>query len=93
MEKAAAQARLEARVTQEFYDLVKRAASLSHQSITDFTVAAVQQAAMSTIERVEQVRLCMADQERFAQALLAPPEPAPALARAFKRRKQMLEDA
>ncbi|WP_414040011.1 DUF1778 domain-containing protein [Acidithiobacillus sp. M4-SHS-6] len=32
------------------------------------------------------IRLSLADQECFAQALLSPPQPAPALERAFARR-------
>ncbi|MBR4877014.1 MAG: DUF1778 domain-containing protein, partial [Rhodocyclaceae bacterium] len=35
-------------------------------------------------------RLSLADQECFAQALLAPPEASPALKRAFARRRQIL---
>jgi uncharacterized protein (DUF1778 family) len=56
-------------------------------------VAAVQDAAQRAIEQAEVVRLSLADQECFAQALLAPPEPAPALKRAFERRRRLLRDA
>ncbi len=58
--------------------------------MTDFVVAAVQDAAQLAIERSEVVRLSLSDQQSFAQALLAPPEPAPALKRAFARRKKLL---
>ena len=37
------------------------------------------------------VRLSLADQECFAQALLSPPQPAPALDRAFERRRKLLQ--
>jgi uncharacterized protein (DUF1778 family) len=39
------------------------------------------------------VRLSLADQECFAQALLSPPEPAPALKCAFERRRKLLRSA
>ena len=38
----------------------------------------------------EDIRLSLADQECFAQALLSPPQPAPALERAFARRRKLL---
>jgi len=37
------------------------------------------------------IRLSIEDQRQIAQALLNPPEPKPALKRAFKRRRQLLE--
>lgn len=53
-------------------------------------VVAVQEAAQRAIERAEVVRLSLADQECFAQALLSPPQPALALERAFARRSKLL---
>ena len=53
-------------------------------------VAAVQDAAQHAIEQAEVIRLSLADQECFAQALLSPPLPAPALERAFARRSKLL---
>jgi len=50
----------------------------------------VQDAAQRAIEQAEVLRLSAADQERFAQALLAPPPAAPALERAFGRRRAMV---
>ena len=41
-------------------------------------------------EHTEVIRLSLADQECFAQALLSPPQPAPALERAFARRSNLL---
>ena len=49
--------------------------------MTDFVVSAVQDAAQRAIEQAEVIRLSLADQECFAQAL-SPPKPAPALERA-----------
>jgi uncharacterized protein (DUF1778 family) len=70
--------------------MLKRAAQLQGRSMTDFVVSAVQDAAQQAIERAEVIRLSMADQESFAQALLSPPAPSPALKRAFGRRSKLL---
>lgn len=85
-----ATARLEARISTDLHSMLKRAAELQGRTMTDFVVAAVQDAAQLAIERSEVVRLSLSDQQSFAQALLAPPEPAPALKRAFARRKKLL---
>ncbi|MBS3910463.1 MAG: DUF1778 domain-containing protein [Hydrogenophaga sp.] len=83
-------ARLEARISTDLHLMLKRAAEIQGRTMTDFVVAAVQDAAQHAIERAEVVRLSLSDQQSFAQALLAPPEPAPALKRAFARRKKLL---
>ena len=62
----------------------------SISTMTDFVVSAVQDAAQRAIEQAEVIRLSLADQECFAQALLSPPQPAPALERAFARRRKLL---
>lgn len=85
-----ATARLEARISTDLHSMLKRAAELQGRTMTDFVVAAVQDAAQLAIERSEVVRLSLSDQQSFAQALLGPPEPAPALKRAFARRKKLL---
>lgn len=90
---AAATARLEARISPELHAQLKRAAEIQGRTLTDFVVAAVQDAAQRAIEQAEVVRLSLADQECFTQALLSPPEPAPALKRAFERRRRLLRDA
>jgi uncharacterized protein (DUF1778 family) len=53
-------------------------------------VSAAQEAAQRAIEQGEVVRLSLADSERFAQALLSPPDPSPALERDFARRRKLL---
>ncbi|HEX7637727.1 MAG TPA: DUF1778 domain-containing protein [Burkholderiaceae bacterium] len=83
-------ARLEARISTDLHSMLKRAAELQGRTMTDFVVAAVQDAAQRAIERAEIVRLSLADQQCFAQALLSPPPPAPALERAFARRGKLL---
>jgi uncharacterized protein (DUF1778 family) len=71
--------------------LLKHAAQLQGRTLTDFVVTAAQDAARQAVEQADWVRLSLADQERFAAALLAPPKPAPALKRAFTRRQQLLQ--
>jgi len=58
--------------------------------MTDFVVAAVRDAAQHAIKQAEVIRLSLADQKCFAQALLSPPQPSPALQRAFARRSKLL---
>lgn len=83
-------ARLEARITPEVHALLKRAAELQGRTLTDFVVSAAQEAARRAIADSEVIGLSLADQERFAAALLSPPPPNPALQRAFARRRQLL---
>lgn len=83
-------ARLEARISTDLHSMIKRAAELEGRTITDFVVAAVQVAAQRSIEQAGVIRLSLADQECFAHALLSPPQPAPALERAFARRSKLL---
>lgn len=90
MSIASPTARLEARISTDLHSMLKRAAELQGRTMTDFVVAAVQEAAQQAIEQAEVVRLSMADQQCFANALLTPPPPSPALERAFSRRRQLL---
>lgn len=83
-------ARLEARISTDLHSMLKRAAELQGRTMTDFVVSAVQDAARHAIEQAEVIRLSLADQECFAQALLSPPKASPALERAFARRKTLL---
>jgi uncharacterized protein (DUF1778 family) len=83
-------ARLEARISTDLHSMLKRAAELQGRTMTDFVVSAVQAAAQQAIEQAGVIRLSLADQECFAQALLSPPKPNPALKRAFARRKKLL---
>jgi len=83
-------ARLEARISSDLHALLKRAAELQGRTMTDFVVAAVQDAAQRAIDQASVIHLSLADQERFARALLKPARPAPALGRAFARRDKIL---
>lgn len=86
--KISATARLEARITHELHALLKRASELQGRTMTDFIISAVQSAAVQAIDDAQRVQLSLRDQERFAQALLAPSEPTPAMQRAKLRHAQ-----
>lgn len=88
----AAFARLEARISPDLHAMLKRAAELQGRTMTDFVVSVVQEAAQRTIEQASVMRLSLADQECFVQALLAPQPAVPALVKAFDRRRTLLGD-
>jgi len=75
-------ARLEARIAPETLAVVKRAAEIQGRSVSDFVVAAAQDAAQRTIEQTHIIRLSVEDQRRFVDLLLNPPPLSPALQRA-----------
>lgn len=53
--------------------------------VSDFVVAAAQDAAHRTIEETQIIRLSVEDEQAFAQAVLNPPPLAPAIERAIER--------
>jgi uncharacterized protein (DUF1778 family) len=83
-------ARLETRLPSDVHALLKRAAEIEGRTLTDFVVSAAREAACRTIEGTEIIRLSVEDQRKIAAALLNPPEPAPALRKAFRRRRELL---
>lgn len=85
-------ARIEARISPDALSTVKRAAEIQGRSISDFVVAAAQEAAQRTIEAAQIVRLSVADQERVAAVLLNPPKPNAALKRAMKARARLIRE-
>ncbi len=93
MPATATTARLEARISFDLHATLKRAAELQGRTMTDFVVSAVQDAALRAIEQSEVIRLSLVDQECFAQALMNPHEPTPAMQRAFDRRSNLLKPA
>jgi uncharacterized protein (DUF1778 family) len=90
MASAPATARLEARISAELHATLKRAAELQDRTVTDFVIAAVQEAAQRAIQQAGVITLSLADQERFARALLSPPKPNAALKRAFARQRKLI---
>ena len=84
-------ARLEARISADLHATLKRAAELQDRTVTDFVVAAVQEAAQRAIQQASLITLTLADQERVARALISPRKPNPALKRAFALRRKFIE--
>jgi uncharacterized protein (DUF1778 family) len=78
-------ARIEARIAPDALEIVKRAAEIQGRSLSDFVVAAAQEAAHRTIEETQIIRLSVEDQRVFADAIINPPPLAPAMERAIKR--------
>ena len=93
MAKVATTARLEARLPADIHALLKRAAEIQGRTLSDFVVTAAREAAWRAIEEAEIIRLSVEDQRRIAEAIFNPPKPAPALRRAFKRRRELFGPA
>ncbi|MGE3738219.1 MAG: DUF1778 domain-containing protein [Geminicoccaceae bacterium] len=83
-------ARLEARISPEILAAVKRAAEIEGRSISDFVVAAAQEAARRTIEETQVLRLSLEDQRLVAEAIHNPPEPNEALRRAYEANQRLV---
>jgi len=85
-------ARLEARIAPEVLEILKRAAELEGRSVSDFVVAAAQEAARRTIEETHIIRLSVEDQRAFVDAILSPPAPNDALRRAAAAHRNLVKD-
>lgn len=86
-------ARVEARIAPDALAVVRRAAELQGRSVSDFLVAAALKDAQRTIEDAQIIRLSIEDQQRFADRLLEPPPLAPAMKRALKARRRLIDGA
>ena len=82
-------ARLEARLSADVMARLKRAAEIQGRTLTDFVVAAADEAARRAIEQTDIIRLSVEDQRQIANAILNPPEPSAALRRAAKRYREL----
>jgi uncharacterized protein (DUF1778 family) len=82
-------ARLEARLPSEVLARLKRAAEIQGRTLTDFVVAAADEAACRAIEQTEIIRLSVEDQRQIAEAIQNPPEPTPALRKAARRYREL----
>ncbi len=82
-------ARLEARLPPDVLARLKRAAEIQGLTLTDFVVAAADEAACRAIEQTEIIRLSVEDQRQIADALLHPPAPSAALKKAAKRYRDL----
>lgn len=86
-------ARIEARISPEILATVKRAAEIEGRSVSDFVVAAAQEAARRTIEDTNVLRLSLEDQRVIAEAIQNPPEPNEALRRAFDANRRLIAES
>lgn len=82
--------RIEARIAPDALATVRRAAEIQGRSVSDFVVAAAQEAAQRTIDAAQIIHLSLADQERVAKALSGAREPAAALKRAFEAHRDLI---
>ena len=85
-------ARIEARIAPDALIVVKRAAELQGRSVSDFVVAAAREAAERAIEQAQIIRLSVEDQRAFAEAILNPPPPSPALIRAAEAHRRLIRE-
>ena len=85
--------RLEARLTPDALKVVRRAAQIEGRSVSDFVVAAAQEAATRTIEQTQIVRLSVEDQRAFADAILNPPPPARGLVKAAAAYRTLIKSS
>jgi uncharacterized protein (DUF1778 family) len=85
-------ARIEARIAPDSIEIIRRAAEIQGRSISDFMVAAAQEAAQKTVEAVEVLRLSRQAQEQLAALLMTPPAPPAALDRAFERHRALIKE-
>src|SRR5580658_407647 len=86
-------ARLEARLPSQVLSRLKRASEIQGRTLTDFVVAAADEAACRAIEQTEIIRLSMQGQRQIADAILHPPAPTKALKKAAKRHRELFGEA
>jgi uncharacterized protein (DUF1778 family) len=82
--------RLEARISSEDKELLKRAADLQGCSLTEFVVRSAQEAARKAVKEHQMMFLTSRDTEVFVKALLKPPAPSKKLKRAANRYKKIM---
>jgi len=86
-------ARIQARIAPDALAVVKRPAELQGRSVSDFVVAAAQEAAHQTIEETNIIRPSIDDQQRFVDLLLDPPPLSSALERARKAHSRLIRES
>jgi uncharacterized protein (DUF1778 family) len=72
--------------------IVKRAAEIQGRSVSEFVVSAAREAANRTIEEASVIRLTLAGQRAFAEAILNPPNPSAGLERAFASHELLIRE-
>ena len=82
--------RFDARLNEYQKLLIQRAADLEGRTMTDFVLHSAEAAAEKTIERRDILVLTARETEAFADAILNPPEPSPALLRAVREYRKKI---
>ncbi|MFO8034016.1 MAG: DUF1778 domain-containing protein [Candidatus Bipolaricaulota bacterium] len=80
--------RIELHASPDEKALVKRAAALTHRSISEFVINSAVKAARRAVEEHEELALSRQDSEAFVQALLSPPKSNEGLSTAAQRYKR-----
>jgi uncharacterized protein (DUF1778 family) len=83
-------ARIEARITPAGLAVVRRAAELQGRSVSEFVVAAAQDAARKAIEEEQIIRLSVEDQRTFIEAVLNPEPLTAAMERAIDNHRRLI---
>jgi uncharacterized protein (DUF1778 family) len=84
-------ARIEARIAPDALAVVKRAAEHQGRSVSDFVVAAAEEAAARAIEETQIIRLAVEDQRAFAEAIFNLPAPSADLLRAAEAYRDLIK--
>ncbi len=85
--------RLDARITPELQQQLRRVAEVQGRSVSDYVTATLRTAVQRDIAEMEVIRLSREASERFAAMLIDPPELAPAMRRAFELHRQLVKPA
>ena len=83
-------ARLDAGITPELLDLIRRAAEVQRCSVSDYVATTLQEAARRDVGEVEVIRLSREASEQVAAALIDPPPINDALRNALIRHRRMV---
>jgi uncharacterized protein (DUF1778 family) len=85
--------RLDARITPELQQQLRRVAEVQGRSVSDYVTATLRTAVQRDIAEMEVIRLSREASERFAAMLIDPPDLAPAMRRAFEHHRRLVKSA
>jgi uncharacterized protein (DUF1778 family) len=85
--------RLDARITAELQQQLRRVAEVQGRSVSDYVTATLRTAVQRDIAEMEVIRLSREASERFAAMLIDPPDLAPAMRRAFEHHRRLVKPA
>ena len=83
--------RLDARITPDLLQQLRRVAEVQRRSVSDYVTATLREAVQKDIAEMEVIRLSREASERFATALIDPPDLAPAMQRAFEHHRRLVK--